>query len=98
MRKPGPGTAPLAGLYEEVPIVLLAGRYTLLDRSAGEELLPLCAELGVPLIAAGIFNSGLLAGGSTFDYGPAPPTALARRAQLDALCARHDVPLAAAAI
>ena len=41
----------------EVDVVLLAGRYTLLDRSAANELLPLCVERGVPLIAAGVFNT-----------------------------------------
>ena len=82
----------------EVDIVLLAGRYTLLDRSAAEELLPLCAETRVPVLAAGAFNSGVLAGGSTFDYQAAPPAILARRDVLATICARHGVPLAAAAI
>jgi D-threo-aldose 1-dehydrogenase len=82
----------------EVDLVLLAGRYTLLDRAAGNELLPLCAERGVPVVAAGAFNSGVLAGGTTFDYEAAPPAVLARRDMLDAMCARHGVPLAAAAI
>jgi D-threo-aldose 1-dehydrogenase len=82
----------------EVDVVLLAGRYTLLDRSAGNELLPLCAERGVPVHAAGVFNSGVLAGGTTFDYAAAPLDVLARRDALAVLCARHGVPLAAAAI
>ncbi|MGZ4291531.1 MAG: aldo/keto reductase, partial [Gaiellaceae bacterium] len=82
----------------EVDVVLLAGRYTLLDRAAGDELLPLCTERSVSLIAAGIFNSGVLAGGSTFDYQAAPPDLLARRRTLEEVCARYDVPLVAAAI
>ncbi len=82
----------------EVDIVLLAGRYTLLDRSAARELLPVCAEHGVPVIAAGVFNSGVLAGGTTFDYEPAPADILKRRDALEAACARYAVPLAAAAI
>src|SRR5206468_2427688 len=82
----------------DVDVVMLAGRYTLLDRSAGDELLPLCLERGVPVLAAGAFNSGVLAGGSTFDYRPAPPEVLARRQALAGLCERHDVPLAAAAL
>jgi D-threo-aldose 1-dehydrogenase len=48
--------------------------------------------------AAGVFNSGVLAGGSTFDYQAAPPAILARRDLLATICARHGVPLAAAAI
>jgi D-threo-aldose 1-dehydrogenase len=82
----------------EADVVLLAGRYTLLDRSAADELLPLCAERGVELLAAGVLNSGVLAGGTTFDYHPAAPAILERRRRLEEACARHDVPLAAAAI
>ncbi len=82
----------------DADVILLAGRYTLLDRSATDELLPLCAERGVELLAAGIFNSGVLAGGTTFDYHAAPPAVLEQRRRLEQACARHDVPLAAAAI
>jgi D-threo-aldose 1-dehydrogenase len=85
-------------LRGDVDLVLLAGRYTLLDRSAGSELLPLCVERGVELVAAGVFNSGVLAGGTTFDYDTAPQGVLARRRELEELCAAHQVPLAAAAI
>jgi D-threo-aldose 1-dehydrogenase len=81
-----------------VDVVLLAGRYTLLDRSAGDELLPLCEAARVPVIAAGVFNSGVLAGGSSFDYHEATATVLAVRERLERACARYDVPLAAAAI
>jgi D-threo-aldose 1-dehydrogenase len=77
---------------------LVAGRYTLLDRSAAEELLPLCEERGIAVIAGGVFNSGVLAGGDTYDYAPAPPAVLERAAELRAICARRDVPLAAAAV
>ncbi|HZR96554.1 MAG TPA: aldo/keto reductase [Gaiellaceae bacterium] len=91
-------TARLLVERSEIDVVLLAGRYTLLDRSAGDELLPLCAERGVPVLAAGVFNSGILAGGTTFDYAAAPPDVVERRDALAATCARHGVPLAAAAI
>ena len=91
-------TAKLLVERGEIDIVLLAGRYTLLDRSAADELLPLCAERRVPVLAAGVFNSGVLAGGSTFDYATAPRDVLARRDELAALCERYAVPLAAAAI
>jgi D-threo-aldose 1-dehydrogenase len=60
--------------------------------------LPLCAERGVPVHAAGVFNSGVLAGGNTFDYATASPRVLARRDELAALCAQFDAPLAAAAL
>ena len=77
---------------------LVAGRYTLLDRSALPELLPLCVERDIAVIAAGVFNSGILAGGTTFDYRPAPPELLARAAELGEICAPYGVPLAAAAL
>jgi D-threo-aldose 1-dehydrogenase len=82
----------------DVDVVLLAGRHTLLERAAGDFLLPLCAERGVPVVAGGVFNSGLLAGGATFHYTAAPPEIVARRDELERICARHGVPLAAAAL
>ncbi len=81
--------------------VLLAGRYTLLDRSGAERLLPRCAERGIGVVAAGVFNSGLLAdptSGATFDYQPAPDEQLRRARRMAEACAAHGVPLAAAAI
>jgi D-threo-aldose 1-dehydrogenase len=77
---------------------LVAGRYTLLDRSAADELLPLCEECGIAVIAGGVFNSGVLADGDTYDYAPAPPAVLGRAAELRAICERRNVPLAAAAV
>jgi D-threo-aldose 1-dehydrogenase len=82
----------------EIDRLLLAGRYTLLDRGAFAELLPLCLERGIAVIAGGVFNSGVLAGGSTFDYAPAPAEVLARVRRLAEVCASWDVPLAAAAV
>lgn len=81
--------------------VLVAGRYTLLDQSAEDELLPLCEKRGVSVIAGGVFNSGLLADprpGATFDYEPAAATMLEMALVCEAICARHEVPLRAAAI
>ena len=60
-------------LESDVDRVLLAGRYTLLDRS-GAALLDVCSMRGVAVIAGGVFNSGVLADprpGATFDYAPA---------------------------
>jgi D-threo-aldose 1-dehydrogenase len=79
--------------------VMVAGRYTLLDQRAAPVLLPLCAELGVAVIAAGVFNSGFLADtGATFEYAPANDAVREQAARVEAVCARHDVPLAAAAL
>jgi D-threo-aldose 1-dehydrogenase len=77
---------------------LVAGRYTVLDRSAEDDLLPLCEERQIRVIAGGVFNSGILAGGTTFDYETAPPDVAARVGDLRETCARHGVPLAAAAV
>lgn len=77
---------------------LLAGRYTLLDRSGAEELLPLCAEREVAVIAGGVFNSGVLAGGTTYDYRSAPPNVLERVERLREVCASWNAPLPAAAL
>jgi D-threo-aldose 1-dehydrogenase len=82
----------------DVDCLLLAGRYTLLDRGAVAELLPLCLEREVAVIAGGVFNSGVLAGGTTFNYARAEPDVLARVRRLTDTCARWNVPLAAAAV
>ena len=80
---------------------LLAGRYTLLDRIGLKELLPLCVEKGIAIIAGGVFNSGILADprpGATYNYTVAPPQLVERAAQLNAICKRRGVDLKAAAI
>ena len=82
----------------DVDCLLVAGRYTLLDTRALAELLPLCLERGIAVIAGGVFNSGVLAGGVRYDYTPAPPEVLARVRRLADVCGRWDVPLSAAAV
>ncbi|GAA4607073.1 D-threo-aldose 1-dehydrogenase [Actinoplanes octamycinicus] len=80
---------------------LLAGRYTLLDQSGLADLLPECARRGISVICGGVYNSGILADpadGATFDYRPATPATLARARAMAAVCARHGVPLRAAAL
>ena len=80
---------------------LLAGRYTLLDQSAFDELLPLAEERGIAIIAAGVFNSGVLADprpNAHFDYQQAPPQLIEKAHRIAAVCARHDVPLKTAAV
>ncbi|BCJ34507.1 oxidoreductase [Actinocatenispora thailandica] len=80
---------------------LLAGRYTLLDTGGLADLLPVAAAKGIAIIAGGVYNSGLLADprpGATFDYAPASDELVARARRIGAVCARHGVPLPAAAI
>ncbi|GAB3469909.1 aldo/keto reductase [Actinophytocola sediminis] len=69
--------------------VLLAGRYSLLDQSGLDELLPLCQRRGVSVIAAGVYQGGVLT---------ARPATDARVPVWRELCARHDVPLLAVAV
>lgn len=82
-------------------LVMVAGRLTLLDRSVVDDLLPLLADRRIPMLAAGVYNSGVLArpvDGAWFEYAPASPEVLARVAAMDAVCVEHGVPLRAAAI
>jgi D-threo-aldose 1-dehydrogenase len=84
-------------------VILLAGRYTLLDRSA-VPLLDQCAAKAVKVIIGGPYNSGILAAPAAecaearFDYRPASPAIRARAAALETLCASHGVALPAAAL
>ncbi|MDB5687333.1 MAG: pyridoxal 4-dehydrogenase [Rhizorhabdus sp.] len=89
----------------ELDVILLAGRYTLLDRSAAEILMPECARRGVQLIVGGPYNSGILAqddlsGASPlhYDYASAPGRLVERARELAVLCARFGVALPAAAL
>jgi D-threo-aldose 1-dehydrogenase len=77
---------------------LLAGRYTLLEQAPLDDLLPLCLARGTSLIIGGPLNSGILAGRETWNYAAAPPDVVARVAAIRAVCDRHDVPIAAAAL
>jgi D-threo-aldose 1-dehydrogenase len=80
----------------------MAGRYTLLDRSAVAELLPLCRKKGTSLVVGGVFNSGILATGpvpgSHFDYMPATDDILAKVGDMEKIAAKYGVPLAAPAL
>jgi D-threo-aldose 1-dehydrogenase len=94
--------APLVRIVREADVdcILLAGRHTLLDHSASAQLLPLCRERRVSVIAGGVLNSGILADprdGATFDYEPAGAAMLKRARAIAAACERHGVPLPVAA-
>ncbi len=81
---------------------LLAGRYTLLEQGALDELLPLCEEKDIGVFLGGVFNSGILATGASpgakYNYADAPPEVLEKVSRIEAVCARHDVPLHVAAL
>jgi D-threo-aldose 1-dehydrogenase len=87
----------------DLDVVLLAGRYTLYEQDALDELLPLCAQRGVSVVAGGVFNSGLLAtdrpsAEATYNYAPAPPEVVARVNRIADVCERYGMTLPAAAV
>ncbi len=88
--------------YADFDLFMIAGRYTLLDQAAGA-FFDRCKQRGIGLVAAGVFNSGVLATGvgtdtPHYDYGPAPDSVTARVRAIERICADHGVPLAAAAL
>lgn len=94
---------PLCRFITETPIdvVMIAGRATLLDRSAEVRLLPEAGAHGVQVVAAGVFNSGILAdptGSPYFDYHQAEPEVVQRAREFQDLCRRAGVELADAAV
>ncbi|MET9262244.1 aldo/keto reductase [Amycolatopsis sp. NPDC004079] len=85
----------------EVDVVLIAGRFSLLDHDALRTLLPLCAERDTEVVVGGVFNTGLLAdpnSAAMFNYRPVPAEPLARARRCAEICADFDIPLTAAAI
>ncbi|GKQ41376.1 aldo/keto reductase [Streptomyces sp. A012304] len=84
-------------------VVMLAGRYTLLDQSALDDVLPAARELGKSVVAVGVFNSGLLSRdrpteGMKYDYQDAPSALVVRAQAIAEVCAAHGTTLPAAAI
>jgi D-threo-aldose 1-dehydrogenase len=82
--------------------LLLAGRYTLIDHTGLRELLPICQQKHISVIIGGPYNSGILATGSgsgaTYNYVEAPQPVREQVARIEAVCARHNLPLKAAAL
>jgi D-threo-aldose 1-dehydrogenase len=87
----------------DLDVLMLAGRYSLIDHSALAELLPECLARGVRVALGGVFNSGILATGTrmgtpSFNYAPAAKDWLDRTARIEAVCDAFGVPLRAAAL
>lgn len=93
-------TEPCVRALEEADpdVFLLAGRYSLLNQPALEQLFPMCGERGVHVVVGGPYNSGLLAGGRTFEYADAPAEMIEKRDAIAAVCARHGADIRAAAL
>jgi D-threo-aldose 1-dehydrogenase len=87
----------------DMDLLMLAGRYTLLEQGALDDLLPECERRGIGIVAAGVFNSGLLArqtppDDARYDYDSAPPGVVQRARRIATVCDRHGTSLPAAAI
>lgn len=87
----------------DIDVIMLAGRYTLLEQGAADELLPACLEREVAVVNVGVFNSGLLsksrpAPDATYNYQSAPRKLLDRANQLAEICEAHGTTLPAAAV
>lgn len=91
---------PCARLLEvaDPDLFLLAGRYTLLEQDPVDTLFPLCAARGAGIVVGGPFNSGVLAGKSSYDYSNVTASVAARVEALAAVCRDHDVMLPQAAL
>ena len=83
-------------------VMLLAGRYSLLEQPALTYFLPLARQQGIGVLLGGVFNSGILAtgavSGAKYNYRDAPAEILAKVADIERVCAAHGVGLATAAL
>jgi D-threo-aldose 1-dehydrogenase len=90
--------------HVRLDVILLAGRYTLLEQNALDALLPACVSSRTSIVIGGPYNSGILATGTRhggvlrYDYEIAPQAVVDCVRRLETHCERHDVPLAAAAL
>ncbi|WP_370645282.1 aldo/keto reductase [Pseudonocardia sp. DSM 110487] len=96
--------AHLAGVRTgDLDLLMVAGRYTLLEQPAAPELIPECRERGIGIVVAGAFNSGLLATstpgpGARYEYGDAPAEVVEKAQRLAMVCGKFGVELPAAAL
>jgi D-threo-aldose 1-dehydrogenase len=90
--------------HARLDVILLAGRYTLLEQNPLDDLFPLCEKAGTAIVVGGPYNSGILAVGAKtsaplyYDYAPAPADVIEKVRRIEAVCDRHGVPLPAAAL
>ncbi len=86
----------------DLDVVMLAGRYTLLEQPGLADFLPLAEKKGVGVVAVGIFNSGILVkppeAGGNYDYGAAPTEIIEKARRIAEVCAEFDVQMPAAAV
>jgi len=96
------GMIPRFADYVDLDCAIVAMPYNLLDQETLDGEFPMCEESGVGIIVGAPFASGILATGAKegayYKYAPATPGILDRTSKIEAVCARHDVPLIAAAL
>jgi D-threo-aldose 1-dehydrogenase len=90
--------------HARLDVILLAGRYTLLEQTPLDDLFPRCVAADTAIVVGGPYNSGILAVGTRcgaplfYNYEPAPADVIEKVRRIEAVCDRHAVPLAAAAL
>ncbi|WP_299923325.1 aldo/keto reductase [uncultured Pelagimonas sp.] len=84
--------------YGDWDVFLLAGRYTLLEQGPLDGLMAACLKRDMSIVLGGPFNSGILVGGRTWNYGDAPDAIVQKVRALSECCRAYDVPLPAAAL
>ena len=84
--------------YGTFDVFLLAGRHTLLERNGSRDFFDTCSKAGTDIVIGGPFNSGLLVGGQTYNYGSVPDDIVVKHQQLVAYCKAHQVDIGAAAL
>jgi D-threo-aldose 1-dehydrogenase len=103
----GTGSMDVAAIAESAEtgladVMMVAGRYTLLDQSVASDVLAACDRFSTVIVAAAVFNSGLLATTpsphATYDYAAVPADVLARASAIDGVCREFGVELAVAAM
>ncbi|MEU8223819.1 aldo/keto reductase [Kribbella sp. NPDC048915] len=87
----------------DIDVIMLAGRYTLIDPDGLDDVLPACLHNDVQVVAVGIFNSGLMsqprpAADATFNYEPAAQTLIDKANKVADVCEAHGITLPAAAL
>ncbi|MCT9855593.1 aldo/keto reductase [Priestia megaterium] len=87
-------------LEEAKPEVsLLAGRYTLLDHErALQRVMPEAVKHNMDIVVGGPYSSGVLAGGTHFEYQKASSDIMAKVEKIKAIAARHQISIKAAAV
>jgi len=98
-----PATLARFATETEVDVLMVAGRYTLLEQPALDDILPACSRHGISVLNVGVFNSGLLAvpwpdASRHYEYGTAPADILRRAQEIALLCQKHGVTLPHAAL